>query len=91
MHPARENPGRAAFIRQEKVIANLAIFTFCNSLKKVFAGIGRPDARLHDLRHTAATVAIASGADYAARTVATPGYSEHGDAVSERAAGGLML
>ena len=42
---------------------NLAIFTFYNSLKKVFTGIGRPDARPHDLRHTAATVAIASGAD----------------------------
>ena len=30
--------------------------------KKIVASIGRPDARPHDLRHTAATVAIASGA-----------------------------
>lgn len=29
----------------------------------IAASIGRPDARPHDLRHTAATVAIASGAD----------------------------
>lgn len=31
--------------------------------KAIAASIGRPDARPHDLRHTAATVAIASGAD----------------------------
>lgn len=31
--------------------------------KRIAASIGRPDARPHDLRHTAATVAIASGAD----------------------------
>lgn len=42
---------------------NLAVFSFYNNLKKIFAEIGRPDARPHDLRHTAATVAIASGAD----------------------------
>ena len=42
---------------------HLAIFTFYNSFKKVVASIGRQDARPHDLRHTAATVAIASGAD----------------------------
>lgn len=42
---------------------NLAIFTFYIKLKKVFTEMGRPDARPHDLRHTAATVAIASGAD----------------------------
>lgn len=39
------------------------IFTFYSHFKKIAASIGRPDARPHDLRHTAATVAIASGAD----------------------------
>ena len=42
---------------------HLAIYTFYNAFKKVVTSIGRPDARPHDLRHTAATVAIASGAD----------------------------
>ena len=42
---------------------HLAIFTFYNAFKKIVASIGRPDARPHDLRHTAATVVIASGAD----------------------------
>jgi len=42
---------------------HLAIPTFVNHFKKIAASIGRPDARVHDLRHTAATVAIASGAD----------------------------
>lgn len=40
-----------------------AIHTFYKRFKKIAADIGRPDARPHDLRHTAATVAIASGAD----------------------------
>ena len=40
-----------------------AIFTFYKNFKRIAASIGRPDARPHDLRHTAATVAIASGAD----------------------------
>ena len=42
---------------------NLAISTFYKTFKRIVASIGRPDARPHDLRHTAATVAIASGAD----------------------------
>ena len=42
---------------------NLKIFTFYSHFKRIAASIGRPDARPHDLRHTAATVAIASGAD----------------------------
>lgn len=37
--------------------------TFYKHFKRIAAAIGRPDARPHDLRHTAATVAIASGAD----------------------------
>lgn len=36
--------------------------TFYKNFKRIGAIIGRPDARPHDLRHTAATVAIASGA-----------------------------
>lgn len=39
------------------------ISTFYKHFKRIAASIGRPDARPHDLRHTAATVAIASGAD----------------------------
>lgn len=37
--------------------------TFFKHFKRITAGIGRPDARPHDLRHTAATVAIANGSD----------------------------
>lgn len=40
-----------------------AIFTFYSRFKKVAESIDRADLRPHDLRHTAATVAIASGAD----------------------------
>lgn len=40
-----------------------AIHTFYKRFKTISASIGRPDARPHDLRHTTATVAIASGAD----------------------------
>lgn len=42
---------------------HLAIHTFYKHFKKIAEGIGRPDARPHDLRHTAATVAIAAGSD----------------------------
>ena len=38
-------------------------FMFYRRFKRIAASIGRPDARPHDLRHTAATVAIASGVD----------------------------
>ena len=37
--------------------------SFYKNFKKIAASIGRPEARPHDLHHTAATVAIASGAD----------------------------
>lgn len=37
--------------------------TFYKGFKRLLKEMGRPDARPHDLRHTAATVAIASGAD----------------------------
>ena len=36
---------------------------YYKDFKAVAASIGRPDLRPHDLRHTAATIAIASGAD----------------------------
>ena len=42
---------------------HFAISTFYGQFKRIASSIGRPDARPHDLRHTAATVAIASGAD----------------------------
>lgn len=42
---------------------NYPLSTFYKQFKQIAASIGRPDARPHDLRHTAATVAIASGAD----------------------------
>lgn len=42
---------------------HLAIHTFYKRFKEIATSIGRPDARVHDLRHTAATVMIASGAD----------------------------
>ena len=41
---------------------HFALSTFYSKFKDIAASIGRPDARPHDLRHTAATVAIASGA-----------------------------
>ena len=42
---------------------NWKIFTFYSHFKKIAESIGRPDLRPHDLRHTAATVALAAGAD----------------------------
>lgn len=56
-----DNPNNLVFTNEGG--GNLAIFTFYSHFKKIAAAIGRPDARPHDLRHTAATVAIASGAD----------------------------
>lgn len=40
-----------------------AIVSFYKNFRCIAASIGRPDARPYDLRHTAATAAIASGAD----------------------------
>lgn len=39
------------------------ISTFYKTFKRLAASIGRPDLRPHDLRHTAATIAIACGTD----------------------------
>lgn len=58
---AWSNPDDLVFT--DELGKHYAIFTFYNRFKKIAASIGRPDARPHDLRHTAATVAIASGAD----------------------------
>lgn len=56
-----DNPNNLVFTNA--IGGNLAISTFYKTFKRIAAAIGRPDARPHDLRHTAATVAIASGAD----------------------------
>ena len=42
---------------------HIPAYMFYRKFKKLATSIGRPDARPHDLRHTAATVAIAAGAD----------------------------
>ena len=59
--PLWDNPHDLVFTNQTG--GNLAISTFYKTFKSIVASIGRPDARPHDLRHTAATVAIAAGAD----------------------------
>lgn len=59
--PAWSNPDDLIFTDESG--KHYAFFTFYRRFKKLAADIGRPDARPHDLRHTAATVAIASGAD----------------------------
>ena len=59
--PAWSNPDDLVFTDESG--GHYAIHTFYKRFKAIAASIGRPDARPHDLRHTAATVAIASGAD----------------------------
>ena len=59
--PAWSNPDDLVFT--DELGRNYAIVSFYKNFKRIASGIGRPDARPHDLRHTAATVAIASGAD----------------------------
>lgn len=58
---AWSNPDNLVFT--DDLGGHYAIFTFYNRFKKIAASIGRPDARPHDLRHSCATVALASGAD----------------------------
>lgn len=55
------NPDNLVFT--DELGHHFAIPTFYERFKRIAASIGRPDARPHDLRHTAATVAIAAGAD----------------------------
>lgn len=59
--PLWSNPDDLVFT--DETGKHYAIFTFYKRFKAIAASIGRPDARPHDLRHTTATVAIASGAD----------------------------
>ena len=59
--PAWDNPADLVFT--DEAGKHYALHTFYKRFKAIAASIGRPDARPHDLRHTAATVAIASGAD----------------------------
>lgn len=59
--PVWNNPDGLVFTDESGT--HYAIHTFYKRFKAIAASIGRPDARPHDLRHTAATVAIASGAD----------------------------
>ena len=59
--PIWSNPDDLVFT--DEAGKHLTFFMFYRRFKAIAAGIGRPDARPHDLRHTAATVAIASGAD----------------------------
>ncbi len=59
--PLWNNPNDLVFTNDAG--GNLAFSTFYKNFKRIAASIGRPDARPHDLRHTAATVAIAAGAD----------------------------
>lgn len=59
--PMWSNPDDLVFT--DEAGGHYAIYTFYTRFKAIAASIGRPDARPHDLRHTAATVAIASGAD----------------------------
>ncbi len=58
---AWHNPDDLVFT--DELGTHYATHTFYSRFKRIAASIGRPDARPHDLRHTAATVAIASGAD----------------------------
>ena len=59
--PAWNNPEDLVFTNEAGT--SYSVPAFYRRFKAIAASIGRPDARPHDLRHTAATVAIASGAD----------------------------
>lgn len=59
--PLWSNPDNLVFT--DELGRHLAISTFYKTFKRIVSSIGRPDARPHDLRHTAAIVAIAAGAD----------------------------
>lgn len=59
--PVWSNPDNLVFT--DETGKHYAYATFYTNFKKIAAAIDRPDARPHDLRHTAATVALAAGAD----------------------------
>ncbi len=56
-----ENPANLVFT--DPLGRNFKQPNIYKHFKTVVASIGRPDLRIHDLRHTAATVALASGAN----------------------------
>lgn len=58
---AWSNPHNLVFT--DEIGGHYAVCTFYKRFKRIAASIGRPDARPHDLRHSCATVALASGAD----------------------------
>ena len=55
------NPGNLVFT--DACGKHLTISTFYKQFKRVAEDFGRPELRVHDLRHTTATIAIASNAD----------------------------
>lgn len=57
----RSNPANLVFTNE--LGEHVKIPTYYNHFKKIAWSIGRPDLRIHDLRHSAATVALAAGAD----------------------------
>lgn len=59
--PIWNNPDDLVFT--DETGKHFSFSTFYKRFKKIAQSIGRPDARPHDLRHSAATIAIASGAD----------------------------
>ena len=59
--PLWSNPDDLVFTNE--IGGHYVFYTFYRRFKNIATSIGRPDLRPHDLRHTAATVAIASGAD----------------------------
>lgn len=58
---AWNNPDDLVFTNE--LGSHLVPMTFYRHFKNIVTEMGRPDVRPHDLRHTAATVAIASGSD----------------------------
>ena len=58
---AWSNPHNLVFT--DEIGGHYAVGTFYKRFKRIAESIGRPDARPHDLRHSCATVALASGAD----------------------------
>lgn len=58
--PAWEDSG---FVFTDELGKHLSPYTVYNNFKRLVASIGRPDARVHDLRHSYAVAAIKSGDD----------------------------
>ena len=56
-----ENPWHLVFTDSHG--KNFQTITFYRRFKRIAESIGRPDLRPHDLRHSAATIALAAGAD----------------------------